>query len=135
MRGDPTDNIFSAFPGVRTKGSKNKVGLEEAYSDKDKKGYNWNNMMLQRWVDHNGLEHRVLDDYERNRVLVDLTAQPDDVKVKIAVTIANEQFPKNVPMVGAQFLKFCGKYDLVKLSENASNMAEWLTASYPESFE
>jgi hypothetical protein len=34
-------------------------------------------------------------------------------------------------MVGAQFLKFCGKYDLVKLSENASNMAEWMTASYP----
>jgi len=135
MRGDPTDNVFSAFPGVRTKGSKNKVGLEEAYSDKDRKGYNWNNMMLQRWVDHNGVEHRVLDDYQRNVTLVDLTAQPDDIKVKIAVTIANEQYPKNVPMVGAQFLKFCGKYDLVKLSENASSMADWLTASYPESFE
>jgi hypothetical protein len=77
----------------------------------------------------------VLDDYERNRVLVDLTAQPDDIKVKIAVTIANEQFPKNVPMVGAQFLKFCGKYDLIKLSDNASAISEWLTASYPESFE
>lgn len=31
MRGDPTDNIFSAYPGVRTKGTKNKVGLQEAY--------------------------------------------------------------------------------------------------------
>jgi len=132
MRGDPTDNIFSAFPGVRTKGSKNKVGLEEAFADRMTKGYNWNNLMLQRWVDHNGLEHRVLDDYERNRTLVDLTAQPDDIKVKIAETIANAQVPKNQPMVGAQFLKFCGKYDLVKLSENASTMAEWLTAGYPE---
>jgi 5'-3' exonuclease len=132
MRGDPTDNIFSAFPGVRTKGSKNKVGLEEAYADRTTKGYNWNNLMLQRWVDHNGVEHRVLDDYERNRVLVDLTQQPDDVKVKIAETIASGQIAKNQPMVGAQFLKFCGKYDLVKLSENASNMAEWLTASYPQ---
>jgi len=132
MRGDPTDNIFSAFPGVRTKGSKNKVGLEEAYADRTTKGYNWNNLMLQRWVDHNGIEHRVLDDYERNRVLVDLTAQPDAIKVKIAETIATAQAPKNIPMVGAQFLKFCGKYDLVKLSENASSMAEWLTASYPQ---
>ena len=132
MRGDPTDNIFSAFPGVRTKGSKNKVGLLEAYADRTTKGYNWNNLMLQRWVDHNGLEHRVLDDYERNRTLVDLTAQPDDIKVKIAETIANAQVPKNQPMVGAQFLKFCGKYDLVKLSENARTMAEWLTAGYPE---
>jgi 5'-3' exonuclease len=132
MRGDPTDNIFSAFPGVRTKGTKNKVGLEEAYADRNTKGYNWNNLMLQRWVDHNGVEHRVLDDYERNRVLVDLTAQPDAIKVKIAETIAVAQVPKNIPMVGAQFLKFCGKYDLVKLSENASTMAEWLTASYPQ---
>ena len=132
MRGDPTDNVFSAFPGVRTKGSKNKVGLEEAYSDKDKKGYNWNNMMLQRWVDHNGVEHKVLDDYQRNVTLVDLTAQPDDIKVKMATTIANAQVVKNAPMIGAQFLKFCGKYDLVKLSENASNMAEWMMASYPQ---
>ena len=90
------------------------------------------NLMLQRWVDHNGVEHKVLDDYQRNVTLVDLNAQPDDIKVEIAVTIANEQYPKNVPMVGAQFLKFCGKYDLVKLSENASNMAEWMTASYPQ---
>ena len=132
MRGDPTDNIFSAFPGVRTKGSKNKVGLEEAYSDKDKKGYNWNNMMLQRWVDHNGVEHRVLDDYERNRVLVDLTAQPDAIKIKMAETIAAAQVPKNMPMVGAQFLKFCGKYELNRVSEHATSFAEWLSAGYPE---
>jgi hypothetical protein len=132
MRGDPTDNIFSAFPGVRTKGSKNKVGLEEAYADRTTKGYNWNNLMLQRWVDHNGVEHKVLDDYQRNVTLVDLTAQPDHIKEKIWDTIKIAQIPKNQPMVGAQFLKFCGKYDLVKLSENASTMAEWLTASYPE---
>jgi hypothetical protein len=43
MRGDPTDNVFSAYPGVRTKGSKNKVGLMEAYEDRNSKGFNWNN--------------------------------------------------------------------------------------------
>ena len=53
MRGDTSDNIFSAFPGVRTKGSKNKVGLLEAFDDREKQGYNWNNLMLQRWTDHN----------------------------------------------------------------------------------
>ena len=88
--------------------------------------------MLQRWVDHNGVEHKVLDDYQRNVTLVDLSAQPDDVKVKIAETIAAAQKPKDVPMIGAQFLKFCGKYDLVKLSENAQTMSEWLCASYPQ---
>ena len=30
MRGDTSDNVFSAYPGVRKKGTKNKVGLLEA---------------------------------------------------------------------------------------------------------
>lgn len=130
MRGDPTDNVFSAYPGVRTKGSKNKVGLEEAFSDKDKKGYNWNNLMLQRWVDHNGIEHKVLDDYERNRTLIDLSAQPDHIKEMIYKTIQLAAIPKARTMIGAQFLKFCGKYELNKISDNASNYAEWLGAAY-----
>jgi hypothetical protein len=51
----------------------------------------------------------------------------------IEETIKARAVPLSRPMVGAQFLKFCGKYDLVKLSENASNMADWMTASYPAS--
>ena len=132
MRGDPTDNIFSAYPGVRTKGSKNKVGLLEAYADMGKKGFNWNNLMLQRWTDHNGAEHKVLDDYNRNCTLVDLTAQPTHIKKAIAETIATNGVKLNRPMIGAQFLKFCGKYELNKISENASSFAEFLSAGYPE---
>nr|MBC8555656.1 hypothetical protein [Candidatus Brocadiales bacterium] len=52
MRGDTSDNVFSAYPGVRKKGTKNKVGLLDAFEDRDSKGYSWNNMMLQRWTDH-----------------------------------------------------------------------------------
>ena len=132
MRGDPSDNVFSAYPGVRTVGSKNKVGLKEAYEDKDSKGFAWNNLMLQRWTDHNEVEHRVLDDYNRNVQLVDLTAQPDFVKVQIAETIAAGSVPLSRPMVGAQFLKFCGKYDLVKMSEQADSFVRFLEAPYPE---
>lgn len=43
IRGDTSDNVFSAYPGVRTKGSKNKVGLTEAFEDRKSKGYSWNN--------------------------------------------------------------------------------------------
>ena len=132
MRGDSTDNVFSAYPGVRKKGSKNKVGLLEAYADRNAKGFNWNNLMLQRWTDHNGEEHRVLDDYERNKVLVDLTAQPDEVKQQIATTIAEGKVSRKRPMVGAQFLKFCGKYDLNRLSEHSQQYAEFLGAGNPE---
>lgn len=130
MRGDSTDNVFSAYPGVREKGSKNKVGLREAFSDKDKRGFAWNNLMLQRWVDHNGVEHRVIDDYERNRILIDLTAQPDHIQKLITETVANNTVCLNRPMIGAHFLKFCGKYELNKLSEHSQNFADLLSASY-----
>lgn len=126
MRGDPTDNVFSAFPGVR------KTKLEEAFKDRDNRGFAWNNLMLQSWTDHNSVEHRVLDDYNRNRVLVDLSAQPEHVKLWIAETIAENSKTLARPMIGAQFLKFCGKYDLVKLSDNANSFAEFLSASYPQ---
>jgi 5'-3' exonuclease len=132
MRGDPTDNVFSAYPGVRTVGSKNKVGLKEAYEDRDKKGFAWNNLMLSRWTDHNGEEHRVLDDYQRNVTLVDLSAQPDDVKAKITETIATNAVPKAVSQIGTLFLKFCGKYDLKRISEQAAGYVEFLSRSYPK---
>jgi 5'-3' exonuclease len=130
MRGDVSDNVFSAYPGVRTKGSKNKVGLQEAFEDRNKKGFAWNNLMLQRWTDHNGLEHRVLDDYQRNVVLVDLTAQPEHVKTYITTTINTNSVPKDVAQIGTKFMKFCGKYDLKRISDNVQNYVDFLTAEY-----
>ena len=126
MRGDPTDNVFSAYPKIR----KNK--LQEAFEDRNNKGFVWNNMMLQRWVDHEGKEHRVLDDYDRNRRLIDLTAQPEDVKDMIKETIATNSVTKNVEQVGMRLMKFCGQYDLVKIGEQAQAYAEPLNAKYVE---
>ena len=130
MRGDTSDNVFSAYPGVRKKGTKNKVGLLEAFADRNSKGFNWNNMMLQRWTDHNGEEHRVLDDYERNRTLVDLTAQPEELKEYIDTTMRGQMEPKTNKMVGAKFLKFCGKYELKRIADDATKYAEWLQRGY-----
>lgn len=131
MRGDTSDNIFSAYPGVREKGTKNKVGLREAFADRKTKGYNWNNLMLQKWVDHNGVEHRVLDDYNRNRILCDLTAQPEEIKKIIIDTITSQEHrDKNVSQVGIRLLKFCAEYDLQKISEQVQSYAEPLNSRY-----
>ena len=130
MRGDSSDNVFSAFPGVRKKGTKNKVGLLEAFEDRSSKGYAWNNMMLQRWTDHEGKEHRVLDDYNRNRQLIDLTAQPEEIKQRLDNFIREQITNKDVGQVGSKFLKFCGKYDLNRLSENAEQYGRWLNQTY-----
>ena len=119
MRGDGTDNVFSAYPGVREKGSQKKAGLVEAYQDRTKQGFDWNNMMLQRWVDHDGVEHRVRDDYERNRILIDLTAQPEEVKVSVDTNIREGVRRITIPQVGIHLMKFCGKYELNNISEQA----------------
>ena len=124
MRGDPTDNVFSAYPKVR----KNK--LEEAFNDRASKGFAWNNMMLQRWVDHNGAEHRVLEDYERNRKLIDLAAQPQDIRDVITETINTNAVPKTVDQVGIRLLKFCNLYDLKKISDSIQQYAEPFQAKY-----
>jgi 5'-3' exonuclease len=130
MRGDGTDNVFSAYPGVREKGSQKKAGLVEAYQDRTKQGFDWNNMMLQRWVDHDGVEHRVRDDYERNRVLIDLTAQPEDVKLSVDTNIREGVRRTTIPQVGIHLMRFCGKYDLNKISDNADTYAKWLNNPY-----
>ena len=131
MRGDTSDNIFSAYPGVRVKGTKNKIGLQEAFADRLNKGYNWNNMMLQRWTDHEGVEHRVLDDFNRNVLLCDLNAQPDDIKLLIKETIdVATSTNKDISQVGVRLLKFCGQYDLQKISEQSQSYAAPLNARY-----
>ena len=131
MRGDTSDNVFSAYPGVRTKGTRNKVGLQEAFEDKDTKGYNWNNLMLQRWVDHNGDEHRVLDDYNRNVTLCDLSAQPGNIKHLIQDTIEEAiENPKQITQVGMKLMKFCAKWDMQRVADQAQLYAEPLNGRY-----
>ena len=131
MRGDTSDNVFSAYPGVRTKGTKNKVGLNEAFEDKTTKGFNWNNMMLQRWTDHNGDEHRVLDDYNRNVTLCDLTAQPEHIRKIINNTVAEHATPKEVTQVGMRLIKFCAKWNMQRIADQATYYTEPLAARYP----
>lgn len=133
MRGDASDNVFSAYPGVRIKGTKNKVGLQEAFEDRNKKGWAWNNLMLQRWVDHNGAENRVLDCYERNKILIDLTAQPDNIRHIINDTVLTQiKEPKNISQVGIRLLKFCNLYDMKKIADSIQLYAEPFQARYTQ---
>jgi len=130
MRGDASDNVFSAYPGVRTKGTKNKVGLQEAFADRNARGYAWNNLMLQRWTDHNGEEHRVLDDYLRNRSLIDLRAQPAEVKAYVDQAICEQISHKDIGQVGVRFMRFCGRHELTRVSDQAEQYSRWLNQTY-----
>ena len=126
VRGDSSDNVFAAYPGARLKGTKNKTGIREAYDDRASSGYNYNNFMLQRWVDHEEEEHRVRDDFIRNEILIDLTAQPDEIK-ELCITRMNEQ-KKTEPVsnIGIHFMKFCSKWNLQRMSDQAQTYSAML---------
>jgi 5'-3' exonuclease len=130
VRGDSSDNVFASYPGAREKGTKNKVGIREAFEDRNKQGYNFNNFMLSRWIDHEGNEVRVRDAFERNRQLIDLKAQPQEIKDAVDQRIRESVRIETVPQVGVHFLRFCSKYELTKLSENAEIYARWLNEPY-----
>ena len=86
--------------------------------------------MLQKWIDHDGAEHRVLDDYNRNVTLVNLTAQPEEVKQKVDAAILEQKSQKDVGQVGVHFMRFCGKHNLIKCSESADQFGRWLNETY-----
>lgn len=132
IRGDTSDNVFSAFPGARKKGTKNKIGMTEAFEDRNTQGFNWNNFMLQRWVDHENVEHRVLEDYLRNKEIIDLTMQPTDIKAALDEVIVEQVQKPRKSQVGVHLMKLCGKWDMQKLVENANTHAVYLNAAYGE---
>jgi len=80
---------------------------------------------------HEGVEHRVLDDYTRNVTLCDLTAQPADIREIINNTIAEVE-PKEVSQVGMRLMKFCAKWDMQRIADQAAQFAEPLQARYPQ---
>ena len=59
-----------------------------------------------------------------------INAQPDAVKATVDAAIREQLSHKDVGMVGAHFMKFCGKYELNKLSEQAEPISRWLNETY-----
>lgn len=130
IRGDSGDNVFPAYPGVREKGSKNKIGIIAAFEDRIAKGFNWNSFMNATWMHHDGTERVVKDEYARNVTLVDLTKQPQHIKDQMKLTIDTAKAKAKVPMVGVHFLKFTQKYDLSTIQDSPKVYVEFLAAGY-----
>lgn len=131
IRGDKSDNIFSAYPGVREKGTKTTIGIREAYNDINK-GYAWNNFMMQRYMHHSGVEKRVKEAYEFNKDLIDLTLIPNHIKEKSLEIIKEATSTKNVPSleVGMAFMKYVGKCGLQKIGNNSKDFMPLLNSKY-----
>ena len=81
-------------------------------------------------VDHEGVEHRVRDKYEFNKTLIDLTQQPEDIKLALDDTIKVSVNKEPVPQVGLHFVKFCGKWNLVAVADRMTEHTDYLGARY-----
>ncbi len=127
IRGDSSDNIKSAYPRVRTKGTKKSCGLMEAFDDRHSQKYEWMAIMEHEWEDGFGNKHVVRDLYERNRELIDLTMTPDDIKHAIRLEIIG-QLEKRQRISGNEagfaFAKFCHKWMLNRLFERSSSFED-----------
>lgn len=117
IRGDTSDNVFSAYPGAPMKSTKKRVGIKEAYDDRIGKGYAWNSFMNTNWVRHDGVEVTVREMYEHNKILVDLTQQPQEI-IDLMDAIIFKDEVKNIPMIGVHFLRFAAKYELVHIQNS-----------------
>lgn len=125
VRGDSSDNIMSAYPGIR------ETKLKDAYSDKETKGYIWSNFMLQEWIDPNNNVVKVRDRYDFNKKLIDLHLQPDYIKDNMSRAIVQAASKERVTQVGVWLMKFCERHQLINIAKHPQHYSGYLSASYP----
>jgi 5'-3' exonuclease len=141
IRGDATDNIMGAFPGVRENGSAKRPGIVQAFNDRINKGYDWNQFMLSEWdkligVDDEGApvmkRVRVTDEFKANQLLIDLSKQPDEIKDILSQTIEEATAKQPSPSVGVRFIQFTQRMALTAIGNSPNDYAKMLAAPYPK---
>lgn len=120
IRGDRSDNVLTAYPGVREAGTKNKVGIRQAFADRHDRGADWNNFMKVEWLDHEQQVQLVENVYQRNRTLIDLTMQPEYVIAEMDAAIQKAEDKPAVGMIGIHFVQFANQFELNKIKEAPS---------------
>ncbi len=115
------NNLRTAWPRVTTK------KMRAAFDDRG--GPVWNDFINAIWGEE-GARQSVRERYEFNRSLLDLTAQPPEIVEIMDLVIDKAIDTKPKTMVGAWFSKFCGRFRLVKLVDQAVPITQLLAAPY-----
>lgn len=123
LRGDAGDNVMAAYPRVRS------TRIEKAFKDE----YERTNLLNDTWVfsDPSTGEkrtYRVGDLFEENLMLMDLEKQPADIREIITQVIEHEVVHHGKFSL-FHFQKFCAKYGLKKISEDATHFIELFSST------
>lgn len=116
IRGDVGDNVQSAYPRLR------KTRMMKAWEDE----YERANLMMETWTDQNGKEFRVKDLFEENKLLMDLSSQPEEIQIKIVKTVL-EGMRDPGKFSYFHFMKYLGKYELKKIAEQVDQFVPMLS--------
>jgi len=114
IRGDSGDNVMSAYPRVRS------TRLQKAYADE----FEMNNLMNETWAIKDPdtkeviQEFVVRDLFEENKLLMDLEAQPQDIRELIETTI-EEAIANRASYSYFHFMKFLGKHKLEQIANDS----------------
>jgi hypothetical protein len=123
FRGDVGDNVMPAYPRVRS------TRLAKAYNDP----YELTNIMNETWTfdePETGNERvfRVGDLFEENMLLMSLMHQPEHVRQEMFRTLDHE-VQNHGQFNFFAFMKFCGKYKLNKIAEDATSFVEMFSCT------
>ena len=130
IRGDKSDNIFSAYPGIREKSTKNKVGMIDAFTDRELKGYNWTTFMNSEWSDPFGTKHIVKEDYEHNKKIIDLKEIPEDLANEIDKYMTEKLSEPSKSCIGINLMKFFQHWNLQNLLRDVNTISGYFQRGY-----
>ena len=117
VRGDKSDNIFSAYPKIREKSTSKTIGITDAFNDRNEKGYNWQSFMNSTWKTPLGETKIVKECYELNKKIIDLNEIPEDIKIDLDKHIKDVLEKEPVNNVSMNLIRYLQEHQLVRLSE------------------
>ena len=132
IRGDSSDNIFSAYPRVREQSTKKSIGIMDAFLDRKDKGYNWQSFMNSTWDNPLGEKQLVRECYERNRKIIDLNEIPDELKEEFDNAIKEELVKEPRSNVGFYVGKYLQRWNLVTLFESLHSFSGYFSRPFPK---
>ena len=130
IRGDKSDNIFSAYPKIREKSTSKTVGIEDAFKDRIEKGYNWQSFMNSTWKTPLGETKVVKECYELNKKIIDLKEIPEELKENVDKHIQEVLHQEPKKNVSIYLMQYLNSHSLQRLLEIVDSFSGYFTKSY-----
>lgn len=124
FRGDIGDNVQSSYPRLTSK------KIKEAYVDEFKRANILNHAFVVEKIGEDSqlqtVNYATKDLFEENQLLMDLTQQPEYIRELIDTTI-DDAVANRGKYNHFNFIKFCGKHELVTILNNVERFASLLS--------